>query len=177
MKRNIPTANKATTNIGKSVLSPQKLNRARFFNKIASWVTRKAGSPVVSISAFLVILLWAVSGPLFNFSDTWQLVINTGTTIITFLMVFIIQQSQNKDTAAIHMKLNELIASNEKASNRLVDIEDLTEEEIHVLKTIYIELADKAEKEMDLHSSHSLDEAADNHNLKIRRARKVSGDN
>lgn len=174
MKRNNPPANKTTTKTEKSGLSPKQLNRARFFNKIATWVTRKAGRPVVSISAFLIIILWAVSGPLFNFSDTWQLVINTGTTIVTFLMVFIIQQSQNKDTAAIHMKLNELIASNEKASNRLVDIEDLTEEEIHVLKTFYIELADKAEKEMDLHSSHSLDEAEDNHNMKISRAKKVT---
>lgn len=175
MKRNNPPANPPTKT--GSVLSPEKLNRARFFNKIATWVTRKAGRPVVSISAFLIIILWAASGPLFHFSDTWQLVINTGTTIITFLMVFIIQQSQNKDTAAIHMKLNELIASNEKASNRLVDIEDLTEEEIHVLKKFYIELADKAEKEMDLHSSHSLDEAEDNHNLKIRRAKKENREN
>ena len=156
----------------KNLIAVTKLRRARFYNRISVWVTRKAGSPAVSISAFIVIILWAFSGPVFNFSNTWQLVINTGTTIITFLMVFIIQQSQNKDTAAIHLKLNELIASNEKASNRLVDIEDLTEEEIQVLKTFYIKLADKAEKEMDLHSSHSLDEAEDNHNLKIRRARK-----
>jgi low affinity Fe/Cu permease len=161
----------------KNSIPTNKLRRARFFNKIAGWITHKAGSPAVSISAFLVIILWGLSGPLFNFSDTWQLVINTGTTIITFLMVFIIQQSQNKDTAAIHLKLNELIACNEKASNRLVDIEDLTEVEIHILKTFYIELADKAEKEMDLHSSHSLDEAEDNHNLKIRRARKTSSTN
>lgn len=157
----------------KTLITSGKLRKARFYNSISVWVTKKAGSPAVSIFAFTIIILWALSGPLFNFSDTWQLVINTGTTIITFLMVFIIQQSQNKDTAAIHMKLNELIASNEKASNRLVDIEDLTEEEINVLKNFYIKLADKAEKEMDVHSSHSLDEAEDNHNLKIRRARKL----
>jgi len=84
--------------MAKSLIPKSKLNRARFYNKIAGWITHKAGSPAVSISAFLVIILWAISGPLFNFSDTWQLVINTGTTIITFLMVFIIQQSQNKDT-------------------------------------------------------------------------------
>ena len=155
-----------------NLIPKSKLTRARFFNKIAGWITHKAGSPAVSISAFILIILWAISGPLFNFSDTWQLVINTGTTIITFLMVFIIQQSQNKDTAAIQLKLNELIASNEKASNRLIDIEDLTEEEIHVLKNFYIKLADRAEKEMDLHSSHSLDEAEENHNLKLRAARK-----
>ncbi len=156
----------------KHLVASKKLRRARLYNNIAGWVTRRAGSPVVSIFAFLLIIVWALTGPVFHFSDTWQLVINTGTTIITFLMVFIIQQSQNKDTAAIHMKLNELIACNEKASNRLIDIEDLTEEEIQVLKKFYIKLADKAEKEMDLHSSHSLDEAEDNHNLKIRRARK-----
>ena len=150
----------------------KRLKRARLFNEIAEWVTRRAGSPVVSIFAFLLIIVWAVTGPFFHFSNTWQLVINTGTTIITFLMVFIIQQSQNKDTAAIHLKLNELIAASENASNRLVDIEDLTEDEIQVLKNFYIELADKAEKELDLHSSHSLDEAEDNHNLKLRRVRK-----
>lgn len=83
-------------------------------------------------------------------------------------MVFIIQQSQNKDTAAIHLKLNELIASNEKASNRLVDIEDITDEELMVLRNYYVRLADKAEKELDLHSSHSLDEAEENHHLKLR---------
>lgn len=156
-------------------LSKAQLKRARFFNRIATWVTQKAGRPVVSLSAFLLIALWAASGPLFNFSDTWQLVINTGTTIITFLMVFIIQQSQNKDTAAIHMKLNELIACNEKASNRLIDIEDLTEEEIHMLKSFYVRLAEKAEKEMDLHSSHSLDEAEEMHQQKAKRIRRQAG--
>jgi len=88
-------------------------------------------------------------------------------------MVFIIQQSQNKDTVAIHLKLNELIACNEKANNRLVDIEDLTEGEILVLKKFYVRLAERAQKEMDLHSSHSLDEAEDNHNFKIRSRKKV----
>ena len=149
------------------MISPRRLSRARLFNRIAGWVTRKAGSPGVSISAFAIILLWLLSGPMFNFSNTWQLIINTGTTIITFLMVFIIQQSQNKDTAAIQLKLNELIACHEKASNRLVDIEDLTEEEIRVLKSFYVKLADRAEVEMDIHSSHSLDEAEENHNFKI----------
>jgi len=158
---------------GKAI-PPKKLKRARLFNRVANWVTHKAGSPVVSIAAFLIIILWAASGPIFKFSDTWQLVINTGTTIVTFLMVFIIQQSQNKDTAAIHLKLNELIACNEKANNRLVDIEDLTEDEIQVLKKFYVELAEKAEKEMDIRSSHSLDEAEDNHKEKIKRAKKES---
>src|SRR5687767_13104571 len=157
----------------KNKLSDGRLKRARLFNNIAQWITRKAGSPAVSLGAFMVILLWAVSGPFFGFSDTWQLVINTSTTIITFLMVFIIQQSQNKDTTAIQLKLNELIACNEKASNRLVDIEDLTEDEILVLKNFYIRLSRKAEKEMDLHSSHSLDEADDVHKSKVRKTKRI----
>jgi low affinity Fe/Cu permease len=109
--------------------------------------------------ALSVIIIWSVTGPLFKFSDTWQLVINTGTTIITFLMVFVIQQSQNKDTMAMQLKLNELIASSAKASNRLIDIEDLTEDELMVLKKFYIKLSALSEKENDLHKSHSLDEA------------------
>ncbi|PVD50200.1 low affinity iron permease family protein [Terrimonas sp.] len=140
------------------------------FTRISGWITRKAGSPAAFIIAFALIILWAVSGPVFDYSDTWQLVINTSTTIITFLMVFIIQQSQNRDTAAIHLKLNELIASEAKASNRLIDVEDLSEEELMVLKKFYIRLSEKAAKENDLHSSHSLDEADVNHTEKrIRR--------
>lgn len=146
-----------------------KLKRAKAFNRISSYVTRKAGSPVVSVLAFLLIVVWVLCGPIFHFSDTWQLVINTGTTIITFLMVFIIQQSQNRDTVAIHLKLNELISSNDRASNRLVDIEDLTEEELQVLKRFYVQLSEKAEMERDLYSSHSLDEAEDNHREKSKR--------
>jgi low affinity Fe/Cu permease len=142
---------------------------ARTFNKFSAYVTRKAGSPAAFIIAFMLIIVWAFTGPVFHYSNTWQLVINTGTTIITFLMVFIIQQSQNRDTAAIQLKLNELISSNEKASNRLVDIEDLTDEELQVLKKFYVNLSDKAEKEKDLFSSHSLDEAEDNHLSKQKR--------
>jgi len=160
----------------KNKLSEKQLKRAPLFNNIAQWITRKAGSPAVSLGAFLLILLWAITGPFFGFSDTSQLVINTGTTVITFLMVFIIQQSQNKDTTAIQLKLNELIACNEKASNRLVDIEDLTEDEILVLKEFYIRLSQKAGKEMNLHSSHSLDEADDNHNLISRRKKRIKSD-
>ncbi len=113
-------------------------------------------------------LIWAVSGPVFGFSDTWQLVINTGTTIITFLMVFIIQQSQNKDAMAVQLKLNELIACNQRASNRLIVVEDLTEEELEVLKNFYVKLSSLAKKERDLHRSHSIDEAARSHSEKVR---------
>lgn len=156
------------------MLPEHKLKTARFYNNIACFVTKKTGSPSTFFIAVVLIIGWAVTGPIFDFSDTWQLVINTGTTIVTFLMVFVIQQSQNKDTAAIHMKLNELIASNEKASNRLVDIEDLTEEELLILKKFYVELSEKAEREKDLYSSHSLDEAEQNHNQKKRRNHHLS---
>ena len=140
--------------------SPQK-NKKNYFDKFSAVITHATGSPAAFISALAVILVWAVTGPLFKFSDTWQLVINTGTTIITFLMVFVIQQSQNKDTLAIQLKLNELIASSEKASNRLIDVEDLTDEELKVLKQFYIKLAGLAEEENDIHISHSLDEASE----------------
>lgn len=136
------------------------------FNKLSLNVTRAAGKPVTSILALLFILVWATLGPVFNYSDTWQLFINTGTTIITFLMVFVIQQSQNKDTVAIHIKLNELIACQEKASNRLIDIEDLTEEELEILKAFYVKLSKLALRENDLFSSHSIDGAEEIHESK-----------
>ncbi len=135
----------------------------KLFDIFSTKVTNAAGSPTAFISAFLIIIIWGITGPVFNFSDTWQLVINTSTTIITFLMVFVIQQSQNKDTKALHLKLNELIACNKKASNRLIDIEDLTADEIQVLKKYYIELAKLSATEKDVHASHSLDEAKANH--------------
>jgi low affinity Fe/Cu permease len=143
----------------------------RSFNKISTLVTRSAGRPGAFIVAVSLVIIWALTGPLFNYSNTWQLVINTGTTIITFLMVFIIQQSQNKDTMALQLKLNELIACNEMASNRLIVIEDLTEEELNVLKKFYVKLSALAEKENDLHSSHSIDEADEYHKQKRRKTK------
>jgi low affinity Fe/Cu permease len=137
-----------------------------FFQKMSNKVTKATGSPTAFILALAVIIIWAITGPIFGYSDTWQLVINTGTTIITFLMVFIIQQSQNKDTVAIHLKLNELIASHERASNRLVDIEDLTDEELQRIKEFYITISDLAEKESGVNISHSLNEAKNLHKLK-----------
>lgn len=137
------------------------------FDQFSLKVTNVAGSPTAFICAFLIIIMWAITGPIFNFSDTWQLVINTGTSVITFLMVFVIQQSQNKDTKAIHLKLNELIACDRNASNRLIDIEDLTSDEIEVLKKFYIELSKLSSTEGNIHASHSLDEAKENHKLKI----------
>lgn len=137
------------------------------FERAASVVTKATGSSTAFLIAVTVILLWAVTGPIFNYSDTWQLVINTSTTIITFLMVFIIQQSQNKDSLAIQLKLNELIACEERASNRLIDVEDLTQEELELLKKFYIRLSELAEKENDLFSSHSVDEATGRHQHKL----------
>lgn len=133
--------------------------RGKVFKKISNVVTKVAGRPVTSIVAFGIIVVWALLGPVFDYSDTWQLIINTGTTIVTFLMVFIIQQSQNRDTVAIHLKLNELIASQKHASNRLIDVEDLTEGELEVLKKFYVKLSRLALTQHDLHSSHSIDEA------------------
>jgi len=139
--------------------SKQKKGLKKKFTEFSKVFTKAAGSPFATIGAMLVIIAWLITGPLFGFSDTWQLVINTGTTIITFLMVFIIQQSQNRDSMAIQLKLNELIAANEKTSNRLVDIEDLSEDELEILKKFYIKLAQIVKKEKNIRATHSLDEA------------------
>jgi low affinity Fe/Cu permease len=147
-----------------------KKGLSRFFEKFAAKVTKATGSPAAFMVACLAIIVWAVTGPIFGYSDTWQLVINTGTTIITFLMVFIIQQSQNKDTIALQLKLNELIAATATASNRLIDVEDLTTEELETLKKFYIKLAKLAEKENDIHSTHSIDEAQTIHDKKQKTA-------
>ena len=137
------------------------------FEHAAAAITRATGSSTAFMIAIAIIIIWAGMGPVFKYSDTWQLVINTGTTIITFLMVFIIQQSQNKDSLAIQLKLNELIAAEERASNRLIDVEDLTQAELEVLKKFYIKLSKLAEKENDLFSSHSIDEADGQHKHKV----------
>ncbi len=143
------------------------MNKTILFEKLSAKVTKATGSSTAFILAFLVIIVWGITGPVFNFSNTWQLVINTGTTIITFLMVFVIQQSQNKDTIAIQLKLNELIAASGTASNRLVDVEELSAEELQTLKTFYRRLSELAKKESDIHATHSIDEAQDNHMNKI----------
>src|SRR5947199_8877975 len=108
--------------------------------RLSGRMTAWTGSSLAFALAVVTILVWAVTGPFFKFSDTWQLVINTGTTIVTFLMVFLIQRSQNKDAMAIQLKLNELVAAVEGASNRLIAVEDLSEEEVQVLKKHYKEL-------------------------------------
>lgn len=118
------------------------------------------------ILALLVIIVWGLTGPLFHYSDTWQLVINTSTTIVTFLMVFLIQRTQNKDAQAIHLKLNEIVAALEGASNNLIDVEDLTEGEIATLHTHFQKLVQMAKKDIKLTQSHSVEEAEARHNLK-----------
>ncbi len=137
-----------------------------FFDKFSTKATKVTGSPKAFFIALSVVIIWAATGALFNFSDTWQLVINTGTTIVTFLMVFLIQQSQNKDTMALQIKINELVASSDKASNLLIDIEDLTEAEIEHLKEYYIRLSELAKKEKDLQKSHSFSEVETAHKAK-----------
>ncbi len=128
--------------------------------------TRATGTSMAFILALSVIIVWGVTGPLFHFSDTWQLVINTSTTIVTFLMVFLIQRAQNKDAQAIHIKLNEIVAAVEGASNRLIDVEDLTEEEIATLHLHFQKLVQMAKKDMKLTQSHSVEEAEARHNIK-----------
>lgn len=128
------------------------------FDSFASRITRWAGSPTAFCTAFAVVLLWAVMGPVFRYSEDWQLVINTGTTIVTFLMVFLIQQSQNKDSVAMHLKLNELLASNRSASNRMIGIEDLDEQDLREVAAFYSRLAERAKTAGPRKEVHSMDE-------------------
>ncbi|CAG9179201.1 low affinity iron permease family protein [Cupriavidus respiraculi] len=136
------------------------------FDCFAGIATRGAGSPTAFALAVLTVALWAVTGPMFGFSETWQLVINTGTTIITFLMVFLIQQSQNKDSLAIHLKLNELLASHKLASNRLVAIEDLDEEELKKLAVFYRRLSELSERDGGIDETHDVEDAHANQAIK-----------
>jgi low affinity Fe/Cu permease len=138
----------------------------RALEKISREVTAWTGSSWAFALAALVIIAWLVSGPLFHFSDTWQLVINTGTTIITFLMVFLIQRAQNKDSMALQLKLNELVAAVAGASNRLIDIEELSEHDLRILHRHYQTLAKMAKDDLDLKESHSVEEAVSRHRQK-----------
>jgi low affinity Fe/Cu permease len=131
-------------------------------------VTAWTGSSWAFAIAVLVIVGWLVTGPIFHYSDTWQLVINTGTTIVTFLMVFLIQRSQNKDALAVHLKLNEVVAAIQGASNRLIDAEDLTEAELVKLHRYYMHLAEMAKRDGDLGRSHTVEEADALHRRKSR---------
>jgi len=142
------------------------------FERISSAVTAWTGSTSAFTIALGVVVVWGLTGPLFHYSDTWQLVINTGTTIVTFLMVFLIQRTQNKDSLALQLKLNELVAAIEGASNRLIDVEDLDEKELKALHEYYGRLAIMAKQEGVLTDSHSIEEAEARHSSKVAQRRK-----
>ena len=111
------------------------------FDRFARWIERQVGSPIVFVAAVVLVVIWVVSGPLFAWSDTWQLVINTGTTIVTFLMVFLIQSTQSRDTRALHLKLDELIRVNREARNSMLNLEDMSETEIEQVKATFDRLS------------------------------------
>ena len=134
--------------------------------EFAHRITMFSGSTPAFLLALFTIIIWLITGPYFNFSDTWQLVINTGTTIITFIMVFLIQRMQNKDSRALHLKLNELVAALNGSSNRLIDVENLTEDELETLTRYYKKLAEMAAREKTLGMSHSIEEAVELHKTK-----------
>jgi low affinity Fe/Cu permease len=140
--------------------------KASFFEKFATTVTKATGTTTAFIFALFLVIVWAVAGPMFNYSEGWQMVINTGTTIITFLMVFLIQKAQNKDSLAIQLKLNELVAAHEFASNRLVNVEDMTEDELKIIQKYYSKISDYTKKETNYQQSHSIDESIAGHNFK-----------
>src|SRR5205823_2363950 len=127
----------------------------RFSRRVTAW----SGSSLAFALATLTIIVWAATGPIFHFSDTWQLVINTGTTIVTFLMVFLIQRAQNKDALAIQLKLNELLASQQGASNRLINLEDWSEDDIVALHQRFENLSQRLENTSDVCEAHSVAEA------------------
>ncbi len=151
-------------------MSPKKRNAvSHMLERFSYQATRATGTSLAFVMAVAVILIWGITGPVFHFSDTWQLVINTGTTIVTFLMVFLIQRAQNKDALAIHLKLNEIVAALEGASNRLIDVEDLSEPEIDALRAYYKRLIDLAKQDDVLTATHSIEEAATRHGTKYKK--------
>ncbi|WP_044514055.1 low affinity iron permease family protein [Hymenobacter sp. DG25B] len=137
------------------------------FARMAEKITWFTGTTAAFCTAAGIVLVWAITGPVFRYSETWQLVINTGTTIVTFLMVFLIQRAQNKDSLVLHLKLNELLAATKGASNRLINAQDFTEEEILMLHQYFCLLADKAKADRDLGRTHSVEEAEENHASKL----------
>lgn len=139
----------------------------RFAHSVSVW----AGGNWAFAIAFFLVLAWLVTGPLFGYSDTWQLAINTSTTIVTFLMVFLIQRAQNKEGRATQLKLNELVAALEGASNRLIGVENLSEEELQVLARHYQVLIDRVKRDGKITQSHSIDEAERRHEEKHEKAR------
>lgn len=139
-------------------------NMTAVFSHIAQWASLQSGRASTFILACLIIVVWAVTGPMFNYSDTWQLIINTGTTIVTFLMVFLMQNTQNRDTAAVQLKLDELIRANENARNVMLTLEDLTEDQLQRLKDAFSRLADVpgVSREKLQEAREDLEEAGEN---------------
>jgi low affinity Fe/Cu permease len=142
------------------------INKQGIVEAFAVRVTKITGSTGAFIFAFMLVLVWGATGPVFHYSENWQLVINTGTTIITFLMVFLIQKAQNKDSLAIQLKLNELVAAHDFASNRLVDIENIPEAELKIIQKYYSHLSKLTKQEESLLQSHSIDEAEEMSEIK-----------
>jgi low affinity Fe/Cu permease len=124
-------------------------HKSSVFTRFARWISAATGRPATFALAVLVILLWSLTGPLFGFSDTWQLVINTGTTIVTFLMVFLIQNTQNRDTEALQIKLDELIRAVKGARNEVLDLEEMDEEQLNEIRKEYLGLADHARRHIE----------------------------
>ena len=158
--------------------NPKEPGMTGALSRFATWVSDAAGSTSAFIAAVTVVIVWLTSGPHFKYSDTWQLVINTSTTIVTFLMVFLIQRAQNKDALAVQLKLNEIVAALEGASNRLISVEDLSEGELRVLHIHYQHLAEMAKRDDSVSDSHSVEEANERHAFKRdrRKKRHASGD-
>ena len=134
----------------------------QLFERASKRIVEATGSATAFGVAFFTVVAWAATGPIFKFSETWQLVINTGTTIVTFLMVFLIQQQQNKDSLALHLKLNELIAATKGASNRLIDAEDFTEDELRAIHRYFERLGDEAEQDADRGQERSFEQTSGN---------------
>lgn len=149
----------------------------RQLENFSETVSEFSGSSRAFAIAAAIIIVWAALGPVFNYSNTWQLVINTGTTIVTFLMVFLIQRSQNKSSLAMQLKLNELVAALQGASNRLIDVESMSERELAALHRYYGELATLAGKQGTLLDTHSVEEARERHSKKTRHAPGVAARN
>jgi len=157
-----PRSKKNATESQRKALANVNRGLERFAGRVTAW----AGGNWAFATACAVVLVWLATGPVFGYSDTWQLVINTGTTIVTFLMVFLIQRTQNKDSRAMQLKLNEIVAALEGASNRLICAEDLDEAELEVLGRHYRTLGELVKRDIELTTSHSIEEAERRHTEK-----------
>ena len=147
----------------------RKINKNRVFENLAHNAIVFSGSTIAFMVAILITITWLITGPYFKFSDTWLLIINTGTTIVTFLMMFLIQRMQNKDSRAVHLKLNEIVVSLNGSSNLLINVEDLSEEELETLSIYYKKLAEMAKKEKTVSVAHSIEEAVVLHRTKYKK--------